>query len=45
MAVLTGISKVVIGFTVLAWGTAIADFVADTTLARKGLGIMAVPHV
>ena len=38
-------SKVVIGFTLLAWGTAIADYVADTTLARKGLAVMAVTGV
>ena len=39
------LNKVIIGFTVLAWGTSLADFVADTALAKQGLGVMAVTGV
>ena len=36
MGTALGISKSTLGLTVLAWGNSIADFVADTALARAG---------
>ena len=36
MGISIGISRTIIGLTVLAWGNSIGDFVADTALARAG---------
>ena len=36
MGTALGLSKSILGLTVLAWGNSIGDFVADTALARAG---------
>jgi len=42
MPLVTGLSKVILGMTILAWGNSIGDYFANSSLARLGYGVMAV---
>lgn len=42
IALWSQIDKILIGFTMLAWGNSLGDFLANSALAREGLGVMAV---
>ena len=35
--VVFGLSDVILGLTVLAWGNSIGDFISDTSVARSGM--------
>jgi sodium/potassium/calcium exchanger 6 len=42
ISILTELPNILIGFTLLAWGNSLGDFVADRALAKIGYGVMAV---
>jgi len=42
ISIITELDSVLIGFTLLAWGNSLGDFVADQALAKAGYGVMAV---
>ena len=42
LGLLTGLPTTLLGLTVLAWGNSIGDYMANTSIARKGFGEMAI---
>jgi solute carrier family 24 (sodium/potassium/calcium exchanger), member 6 len=42
LGLLTGLPTTLLGLTVLAWGNSIGDFMANTSIARKGFVEMAL---
>lgn len=42
LGLLTGLPTTLLGLTVLAWGNSIGDYMANTSIARKGFGEMAL---
>lgn len=42
IALLSGLREDFLGLTLLAWGNSLGDFFANSALAKKGYGILAV---
>ena len=42
IALLSGLREDFLGLTLLAWGNSLGDFFANSALAKKGYGVLAI---